>query len=106
MTIDDIVALTKAGYTKADIEGILNTVNQPAVPVVSDDMVEQLPEATAPGTAAPAAAVSQSELDKLSTKLDYVMNRINLMNVRGSVLEDKPKESVDDILASIINPKK
>ena len=49
-------------------------------------------------------------MEQLETKLDYVINRFNLLAVQQSHQPDEQKESLDDILASVVrgvnNPEK
>lgn len=98
MKIEDLVALTKAGYTKADIEalGILSspepkeeTPAEPVEPVEAESPKEPVTE-------------SPDRYKELETKLDYVINRFNYMSVQNSTQPEQKAESVEDILQSIL----
>ena len=100
MKIDDLVLLIKAGYSKEDIEnlGVFGNTEVPEVPV------ELKPEEVKPEEVKPEVHAEQDNdrLSKLETKLDYVINRFNYMNVQQSAQPAEQKETVDDILASMI----
>lgn len=99
MKIEDLVALTKAGYTKADIEalGILSSPEPkeetPAEPVAEPVEAESSKEPVAEST---------DRYKELETKLDYVINRFNYMSVQNSTQPEQKTESVEDILQSIL----
>lgn len=99
MKIEDLVSLTKAGYTKADIEalGILNIPESEQKPAETTEPVEAEP---------PKEEESKPDNDRMSaleTKLDYAINRLNYMSVQNSKQSETAKtESVEDILQSIL----
>lgn len=103
MKIDDILSLTKAGWTKDEIMSLIN-------PQQKEQPAEQPPEPeAAPADPQPAAAapVEDERLSKIETQLDYAIKRLNYLSVKDSQQPDDQKtETVDDILSSIINPKK
>lgn len=106
MKIDDLLLLLKAGYTKADIEALNTTPDQP-VPLPAGDDPVQSPDKQdsepAPETVQPAQpAIDDDRFKKLETKIDYVINRFNYMNARDSQQPEQKTESVDDILAKMI----
>ena len=99
MKIEEIVLLTKAGYTKEDIEKLIaSPVEAEAVPAVvkQEEQIEpvQKPDAE--------VVPADDRLTKLETKLDYVINRFNYMEVRNSKQPEQASETVDDILAKMI----
>lgn len=102
MKIDDLVILIKAGYTKADIEqlGISLGVDTPEVPEEQPKPEEVPKPEEAPK---PEAAQDNEKLKQLENKLDYVINRFNYMAVKDSQQPDQHSETVDDILAKVIN---
>ena len=99
MKIEEIVMLTKAGYTKADIEKLLTVDPQP-VPTV-EEIQEVVPEQK-PVEEQPVQKPDDDRMTKLETKLDYVVNRLNYMAVKDSKQPEQAAETVDDILAKMI----
>lgn len=98
MKIEEIVLLTNAGYTKEDIEKLVaSPVEAEAVPVEvkQEEQIEPVQN--------PEAVPADDRLTKLETKLDYVINRFNYMEVRNSKQpEAQAGETVDDILSKMI----
>lgn len=99
MKIEEIVMLTKAGYTKADIEKLLAVDPQPEQLV--EEIQESVPEQK-PVEKQPEQKPDDDRLNKLETKLDYVINRFNYMEVKNSKQPEQAAETVDDILAKMI----
>lgn len=99
MNINDLVALTKAGFTKADIEamGLINN-SQPEVEVKED---EQKPEA-AQDEMKQEVHADDDKLKALETKIDYVINRFNYMAVKDSQQPQTKEETIEDILATMV----
>lgn len=98
MKIEEIVLLTKAGYTKEDIEKLIaSPVEAEAVPVEvkQEEQIEPVQN--------PEVVPADDRITKLETKLDYVINRFNYMEVRNSKQpEAQAGETVDDILSKMI----
>lgn len=97
MKIEDLVTLTKAGYTKADIEALGIALGQ-----VTPNEVK--PEETKPAEESKPEEVKPDEdrLKQMETKLDYAINRLNYMSVQGSSQPEQKKESIEDILQSVL----
>lgn len=97
MKISDLVMLTKAGFTKADIEamGILNPVEEEVEvkpeEVKVEEKVEEKPE-----------DAFDKRFKSLEEKVDYVVNRFNYLSVKESNQPEQKTESIDDILAKVI----
>lgn len=108
MKIEDLVALTKAGYTKADIEALGIALGQDSANDVKPE--ESKPKETKPAEESkpeetkPAEAVKpeNDRLKEMETKLDYAINRLNYMSVQGSSQPEQKKESIEDILQSVL----
>ena len=83
MTIQEIITLTNAGWSKDEIMS-LTSGEQPQQP-------EQ-----------PAEQPKPDRMAQLETKLDYVINRFNLLAVQQSHQPDENKETLDDILSSVV----
>ncbi len=105
MKIEDLVSLTKMGFSRDDIMRLVGTDTpaDPASPV--DAEPEQVPAAD-PEPSVPAAPVEDDRIKQLETKLDYVINRFNYMSVQQSRQPETGGETVEDILASVIRGNK
>ena len=101
MKIEDLVSLTKMGFSRDDIMRLVgnDTPAEPAAP--ADPEPEQAPAAD-PELAAPATPVEDDRIKQLETKLDYVINRFNYMSVQNSKQPETGTETVDDILAKFV----
>lgn len=101
MKIEDLVSLTKMGFSRDDIMRLVgnDTHAEPAAPV--DPEPEQAPAAD-PEPAVPAAPVEDDRIKQIETKLDYVINRFNYMSVQNSKQPETGTETVDDILAKFV----
>lgn len=100
MKIDELVMLTKAGFTKADIEamGILDSKPEEIQPVQHEEVK---PEEVKPEEQKPANDY-EDKIKSLETKLDYVINRFNYMSVKESSQPEQKAETLDDILAKVL----
>ena len=87
MTIDDVLALARAGYTRDEIAAL----TAPAAPAPA------APAAPAPAETAPAWA------EALNTSIAELTQRITAMNLGGAIPAPQP-QTVDAILAEIIAP--
>lgn len=104
MKIDDILSLTRAGWTKDEIMSLINPQQEEQQPAEQPAEPEAAPPDPQPAAAAP---VEDERLSKIETQLDYAIKRLNYLSVKDSQQPDDQKtETVDDILSSIINPKK
>lgn len=101
MKIDNLVLLLEKGFTKDEIMSLCGeaAASVPAEPA----QAAQPEEPAAPAQPEPAAAQPDDDrLNKLETKLDYAINRLNYMAVQSSQQPAQQQESVDDILASVV----
>lgn len=94
MKIEDILALTNAGWTKEEILA-LGQDPKPEDPKPEDPKPED------PKPEDPKPAGSSAEIESINKRLDYVISKLNLAAVQKSQQPDEKKETVDDILASI-----
>lgn len=93
MTIEDIVALTKAGFSKDEI---LALTEDPKPEEKHDDpKPEEKHEDPKPEEKKPA------DIESINKRLDYLISKMNLAAVQKSQQPEEKKETVDDILASI-----
>ena len=88
MKPEDILELIRAGYTKAEIAELGITLGKPD---------EQKPDEQKPDDQKP-----DDKIKALETKIDYLVNRMNYLAVQRSKQPDEHKESVDDILSSMV----
>ena len=105
MKIEDLVSLTKMGFSRDDIMRLVGT-DTPAEPAAPADPEPEQAPAADPEPAAPAAPVEDDRIKQLENKLDYVINRFNYMSVQNSKQPENTTETVDDILASVIRGNK
>ena len=98
MTIEDIVALTKAGFSKDEILALTGDPEQEKKPADPDQ--EKKPEDPKPEEKKPADP-QPSEIESINKRLDYLISKMNLAAVQKSQQPDEKKETVDDILSSI-----
>ena len=100
MKAEDVLELIRAGYTKADIDALGIALEKPE---------EKKPEEKKPDEPKPEKKDEPKPDDKvtaLETKIDYLVNRLNLLAVQTSKQKDEPTETVEDILASIVRGNK
>lgn len=99
MKIEDILALTNAGWTKEEILA-LGQDPKPEDPKPEDPKPEDpKPEDPKPEDSKPAG--SSAEIDAINKRLDYVISKLNLAAVQKSQQPEEKTETVEDILASI-----
>lgn len=99
MKIEDILALTNAGWTKEEILA-LGQDPKPEDPKPEDPKPEDpKPEDSKPEDSKPAG--SSAEIDAINKRLDYVISKLNLAAVQKSQQPEEKTETVEDILASI-----
>lgn len=105
MEAKDILELIRAGYTKADIDALGIALEKPE----EKKPDEPKPEEKKPDEPKPEKKEEPKPDDKvaaLETKIDYLVNRLNLLAVQTSKQKDEPTETVEDILASIVRGNK
>lgn len=100
MTLDEIMTLVKAGYTKEEIQA-LQTPAQPAqsAPEEAQPAPEQKPEEP---KQAPAAA-EKPQQDAILDALNRLTNTIISHNTNGTIMQP-PERTIDQALAEIIAP--
>lgn len=105
MKAEDVLDLIRAGYTKADIDALGIALEKPE----EKKPEEPKPEEKKPEEPKPEKKEEPKPDDKvtaLETKIDYLVNRLNLLAVKTSKQKDEPTETVDDILASMVRGNK
>lgn len=101
MNYEDIILLVKAGYTRDQIAAMQAPAEPPAPPASPATA-----EPPAPPTPAEPAPPKPQGIDDLSKMLAAEFAKLNDAIVKANLqqAQQPPQESVDDILASIINP--
>ena len=102
MNYEDIILLVKAGYTRDQIAAMQAPAPTPE-PAPAPTPAEPAP---APAQAEPPAQQKPQGLKELSQMLAAEFTKLNDAIVKANLqqAQQPPQESVDDILASIINP--
>lgn len=98
MKIEDLLALTKAGWSKEEIIKLSLAEQEP--PKAAEEPIQQPEEAP---IEAPKEDPSSAKIDDVIAKLETLASGMEKMAIQNSRLPER--ETVDDILASIINPK-
>lgn len=110
MNYEDIILLVKAGYTRDQIAAMQAPAPTPAPEPAPEPAPAPAPEpAPAPApepTPAPAPTPAVQGINDLSQMLAAEFAKLNDAIVKANLqqAQQPPQESVDDILASIINP--
>lgn len=104
MNYEDIILLVKAGYTRDQIAA-MQAPTAPA-PAPAEPPAPTPAEPPAPVQADPPAPTKPQGLEDLSQMLSAEFAKLNDAIVKANLqqAQQPPQESVDDILASIINP--
>ena len=99
MKADDVLELIRAGYTKADIDALGIALEKPEEKKPEEKKDEPKPEKKD-------EPKPDDKVTALETKIDYLVNRLNLLAVQTSKQKDEPTETVEDILASMVRGNK
>lgn len=102
MNYEDIILLVKAGYTRDQIAAMQAPAQ--AAPAEPEQAAPAEPVQAAP--AEPQAQTKPQGIEDLSQMLAAEFAKLNDAIVKANLqqAQQPPQESVDDILASIINP--
>ena len=106
MNYEDIILLVKAGYTRAQIAAMQAPAPTPApAPAPTPEPAPAPAQEPTPAPAEPAPPKPQG-IEDLSQMLSAEFAKLNDAIVKANLqqAQQPPQESVDDILASIINP--
>ena len=105
MTIEDIVALTKAGFSKDEILALTDPEQEkkPADPEQEKKPEDPKPEEKKPEDSKPEEK-KPADIESINKRLDYLISKMNLAAVQSSQQPgSEKKETVDDILASVFS---
>ena len=102
MNYEDIILLVKAGYTRDQIAAMQAPTEPPAPPKPAEPSAEP----TEPPKPAEPPATKPQGIEDLSQMLAAEFAKLNDAIVKANLqqAQQPPQESVDDIMASIINP--
>ena len=107
MKAEDVLELIRAGYTKADIDALGIALEKPEEKKPEEKKDEPKPEKKdEPKPEKKDEPKPDDKVTALETKIDYLVNRLNLLAVQTSKQKDEPTETVDDILASLVRGNK
>ena len=109
MNYEDIILLVKAGYTRDQIAAMQAPAPMPApapAPAPAPTPTPAPAPEPTPAPAEPPAPPKPQGLEDLSQMLAAEFAKLNDAIVKANLqqAQQPPQESVDDILASIINP--
>ena len=111
MNYEDIILLVKAGYTRDQIAAMQAPAPTPApapepAPAPTQEPAPAPAPTPAPTPAEPQAQPKPQGIEDLSQMLAAEFSKLNDAIVKANLkqAQQPPLESVDDILASIINP--
>ena len=111
MNYEDIILLVKAGYTRDQIAAMQapaapSAQADPAAPPAPPAQADPAAPPAPPAQADPPAPPKPQGLEDLSQMLAAEFAKLNDAIVKANLqqAQQPPQESVDDILASIINP--
>ena len=102
---NDILTLSKAGFTAQQIAGLSMIANQPTTPVVQQTVPAPAVPAPAPAVPAPdvpAPAVPAPAVDQVLAELQKLTGLMQNGNIVGSNMPQP--QTPEEILAEIINP--
>lgn len=115
MKPSELVKLIEAGFTRDDIMKL--TEEDAAAPAAADPeeakpaedpapaevkKAEPAPKAEAPAAEQALSAALEKRFKSIDTQLEHLVTKLNVMAVQGSQQPAGSKQSVDDILASIV----
>ena len=105
MNYEDIILLVKAGYTRDQIAA-MQTPAATADPPAAHVPAEPQAPAPTPAQVEPPTPPKPQGIEDLSQMLSAEFAKLNDAIVKANLqqAQQPPQESVDDILASIINP--
>jgi hypothetical protein len=97
---NDILTLSKAGFTAQQIAGLSMIANQPTTPVVQQTV--PAPAVPAPVVPAPAVPAPAPAVDQVLAELQKLTGLMQNGNIVGSNMPQP--QTPEEILAEIINP--
>lgn len=96
--LQDILELQKAGFNADEIAKLL--------PLVAEDKPVEVKEVKVetPVAETPTPTVEEPKPEKVVDKLDELIKKLELNGIFNSQQPSQEKESLEDIMANIINP--
>ena len=102
--IDKVLALASAGYTKDEISQLLAASDPQPEHAPAPDPEPQPEPAPQPDPQPAPQPAAPAGMDALNARLDKLIQRMEQESINRS--QQPPKETADDILASIIRPQR
>ena len=104
LSINDVIALANAGFSKTDIAAFMNLGTDQNAPPATPPAPSPAP---VPASAVPASAVPASAVSDYAAQVAALMAKIDALSVpnAGTVGNPPTVTSVDDIIRAAILPK-
>ena len=103
MKIDDIITLSKAGFTKDEImQLVTGQASESEEKATEDDKKNDEPKIEKPQVQEPEPVKDDSRIDKVISKLEELTSGMEKLAIKTS--EMPKRETTEEALASIINP--
>lgn len=104
-TLNDIITLANAGYSKSDITALLGAGQDPAPAPAPDPAPQPAPVPQQDPAPAPAQPDQPDAMKSVLQQLQSLTQAIQASNIMNTGRDTPQGESVDDIIASIIAPR-
>ena len=107
MNINDVIALSRAGFTSEQIAQMaVAEQQQPAPAADPEPAAPAAPAQPAPAPAAPAAPApnNQASFDAIMAAIGGLKTQLLQQAIQNSQQPAQQRQSAEDMLASIINP--
>lgn len=108
MNISDVIALSKAGFSSAQIAQMALAEQQQPVPAPDPTPAAPAPAAPAPAPAAPAPAApapdNKADFDAIMAAIGGLKTQLQQTAIQTAQQPAQQQPTAEDMLASIINP--
>jgi predicted nucleic acid-binding Zn-ribbon protein len=108
MKLEDILELTRAGYTKEEIQALTATQTEPAKEQAQPVKPQAEPATknaeTTEKTETKETPTTDQNSKELTDKLDQILKAVQLGNLLNTTNPTPKQDTIEDILAAIVNP--
>lgn len=106
MTLDEIIILLNAGYSKEEIQALNTQPEAPEPETPETPAADPEPETPAadPEPETPPAPDYGAMIGQLTQQISSLTKAVQLANLRGTNLPEVKTETAEDVLAKLINP--